>query len=164
MKMIDLTQGKVSLVDDEDYKLVSRYKWYVSPEGGTYYAARSVRKKGCRVTIKMHRLILGLKPGDGKHVDHINHDGLNNRRSNLRIVTHQQNHFNMIPKKGGYSRFKGVCWCKLNKRWISQIMYNYKNYNLGYFDSENDAAKAYNAKAKELFGEYAYLNKFTKRR
>ena len=159
MKEIPLTQGKIALVDDEDYERVNSHKWYAGRDGRTFYAHRNTPiKDGKQITCIMHRFILGLGKGDGKYVDHIDHDGLNNQKSNIRIVTHSQNHMNRISLKNTSSKYKGVCWNKRAKCWHSQIRINSKFIYLGIFEDEKEAAKAYNRKAIELFGEYALLN------
>ncbi len=154
---IELSKGKKAIIDDEDYVLVSRHKWHAHGEVDRFYAKTNIyyrdRKKEL---LGMHRLILGAK--DDEHVDHINNNGLDNRKCNLRICTNQQNHFNMKPQEDCASQYKGVCWCKRRKRWYARIKLNYKNKWLGYFDNEADAAKAYNHAATEYFGEFKRLN------
>ena len=113
--------------------------------------------------IGIHRTImermLGRNLVDGELVDHINGNGLDNRRANLRVCTHQQNIFNQQKRKDKCSsKYKGVCWSKRNKSWLAQIRFNYKLIYLGYYKNEDDAGLAYNEKAKELFGEFARLN------
>ena len=104
----------------------------------------------------MHRLI--MDEPKGLIVDHRDHNGLNNRRSNLRLCTNAQNQYNRLPLKGGTSRHKGVCWCKSHNKFNAYIYQRSKRYHLGWFVNEDDAARAYDKKARELFGEYAYLN------
>lgn len=157
MKRIKLTQGKVALVDDEDYEWLNQWKWYASEGRNTFYAFRTGQVCGKNTAIQMHREILGLTLYDGKHTDHIDHNGLNNLKSNLRICTTQQNHYNQNPRKGT-SRFKGVCWRKKLKKWSAQIQYKNRQTFLGYFLKEINAALAYDAKARELFGEFAKPN------
>lgn len=147
--------GLFALVDDEDFALVSRYKWYVSTEG---YAVHSVWDKGKCYTLKMHRLILGLGPGDPCQADHANHDGLDNRRSNLRLATISQNAGNRRKQSGTVSRYKGVCWASREQRWRDTIRVQGKRISLGYFDAEAEAARAYDAAAVHFFGEFACLN------
>lgn len=157
MKKIKLSNGMVAIVDDEDYEKVRSFHWYAHQSGGTYYARRySHRIAGKEFYIEMHRLILGLSPGDGKYTDHIDGNGLNNQQMNLRVCTQQQNTFNQKVKRGT-SKFKGVCWHKRDKKWHAQIQHK-KNIYLGYFESEIEAAKTYDDKARELFGEFAWLN------
>jgi len=159
MKRIKLTQNKYALVDDADYDSLSKFKWYANKLGHTWYAYRNTPRNinGKHKTICMHRQILGLKRGDGLQADHKNHYGLDNRRSNLRTCNHQQNDFNRRKVKGS-SQFKGVYWHKARMKWIARIKYNNEQRHLGYFDNELEAAKAYDTRALELFGEFAYLN------
>ena len=140
MKEILLTQGKVALVDDEDYKELSKVKWYVKKYGKTSYAARNTpRKDGKQMTIRMHRVI--LPPPVGKEIDHINGDGLDNRRENLRIVSHRENGQNRHERKT--SKYPGVSWHKSRNKWSAQIRISGKLKYLGLFDDEWDAYKTY---------------------
>jgi len=151
-KLIPLTQGKFAIVDAEDYDWLNKYKWYASRAKRTYYARGTIKGKH----VRMHRLILDAPPH--LFVDHINCNGLDNRRKKLRLCTHFQNQQNRRPSLNGKSKYKGVCWSKRHKKFRARITYNRKSYHLGLFDSEIDAAKAYDKKALELFGEFAYLN------
>lgn len=157
-KEIPLTQGKVAVVDEEDFDRLNKHKWYACKNGNTFYALRKSNVNGKRLTILMHREILGLKPGD-PGVDHRDGNGLNNRRKNLRLASHEQNGMNRRRNKNGTSRFKGVYWEKNHRKWHVRIKFGGKYVHIGYFDSEEDAARAYDEKAKELFGEFARLNK-----
>lgn len=167
MKTINLTQGQVALVDDEDYEWLSQHKWYArwSRHTSSFYALRGVLKnEGERgKSIYMVREILGFKQGDNHQSDHRNHNTLDNQRHNLRGCTHQQNmqnrrkHRTWAGKKCS-SEYIGVFWCKVGKIWKSQITFNNKRFYLGRFQSEIKAAKIYDIKAQELFGEYANLN------
>ncbi len=123
MKQILLTQGKIALVADADYDWLNQWKWYVLKDrSGSFYAVRSSsQKKGKRYPIYMHRLILGLERGDKREGDHRNHNTLDNRRSNLRICTQQQNLTNQKPRSNGTSKYKGVTWDKHRKKWYAQI-------------------------------------------
>ena len=158
MKMIPLNgkhgKGKFALVDDEDYEELMKHRWYLSTNG---YAKRGKVIDGIYVEIRMHRVLTMCD----KHlfVDHINHEPLDNRKSNLRKCTPSQNNMNCRSAVGSTSKFKGVSLKKGGSKFQSTIRYNKKSIYLGYFASELEAAKAYNAKAKELFGEFAYLNK-----
>ena len=102
--------------------------------------------------------LLGNDIPEGMVIDHINSNSLDNRLQNLRLVTTQQNLFNKQPSVGGSSKYKGVSWIKSRKKWKSQIKLDGKTTNIGMFASEEDAKEAYDKKAKELFGKYAYLN------
>ena len=155
-RKIPLTQGKSTTVDDEDFDRLNAYKWYANKEGNTYYAVRHSKRQN-RKMIRMHREILGFKAGDGKQIDHINSNGLDNRRANLRICTRSQNKQNQ-HSVCGTSRYKGVCWHKQTKKWQADICLERRQIHLGLFDNEIEAAKAYDAKAKELFGEFAKYN------
>ena len=120
MKKIPLTQNKFALVDDADYDWLNQFKWYARNEGQRYYACRSFRVDGHVHHIVMHRLILGLKEGDGKITDHIDGNGLNNSRSNLRICTSAENNFNQRPQAGKTSKYKGVHWDKIKGKMESK--------------------------------------------
>jgi hypothetical protein len=150
MREVNLTKGYVALVDDEDYELVSQYKWYPEKGTNTYYAKGNIGNKFRDGSIRMHNLILG------KLVDHINGDGLDNRRENLRLCTNSQNQMNKVA--WGKSNFKGVDFHIGSKLWRSRIQLNGKSIFIGRFSSEEAAALAYDAKAKELFGDFAKLN------
>ena len=141
--------GMFALIDNEDYKYIISIRWNPSKNGNTFYAAS---KNG----ILMHRTI--LNPPPGMEPDHIDHNGLNNQRANLRICTHSQNLANQLIKKFGTSKFRGVSWNKQRKKWVAQITKEQKDYHIGCFNDEIVAAKEYNKKAIDLFGEFALLN------
>jgi len=154
MKEIQLSQGKVALVDDEDFERVNQYKWYATKSYNTYYAVRNIAVCKNKQTIQtMHYFIMGEK-----WIDHIEHNGLDNQKHNLRPCTNHQNTMNRKLNINASSKYKGVTLYRDNKRWKSQIQFKYKKLNLGLFISEIYAAKAYDEKAKELFGEFANLN------
>jgi hypothetical protein len=153
MKEIRLTQGQVALVDDEDFEWLNQWKWYAHFDGQRWYA----RRREGSIGITMHRVILELQFKDGIQVDHINHNGLDNRRRNLRVCTPAQNQHNCRKLDSRCpSRHKGVTCYK--GRWMARIVKDYKTYHLGRFDTEKEAAQAYNTKALEFYGEWAYLN------
>lgn len=157
MKQIPLTQGKFALVDDEDFEFLNQFKWQAANFRGVFYASRKINKNGKWGNVFMHRQILGLT--DPKvQTDHINGDGLDNQRSNLRACTHSQNQRNKGKYKQNTSGFKGCSWYKRLKKWRVQITVNGKDINVGYFNSKDAAAHAYNEKAKEFHGEFARLN------
>jgi len=157
-RRIPLTQGKYAIVDPEDYERLAGYKWFAARFERGFYALRTGKdSKGRQRNVRMHRVILGEPKG--KIIDHINHNGLDNRKSNLRICTMQQNAWNMRKQRGNCtSQYKGVTWRKDTGKWQARIICNAKKISIGYFDDEKAAAMAYDAKAKELFGEYAAPN------
>lgn len=153
---LPLTQGKVAVIDFSDFEKVRGIKWCVKTYRGLLYAVRGIRKpNGKKTTLSLHQFLLP----DAEEVDHIDGDGLNNRRGNLRAVTHQQNLQGFQRKRAGTSsQFRGVCWCKAVGKWQSQIMHNKKNSVLGWFEKEEDAARAYDAAARQCFGKVAAPN------
>jgi len=151
-RLIPLTQGRFAIVDAEDYDRLSQHKWHVMKCRRSEYAVRF----SCRKHILMHRVLLNAPAG--WLVDHRDVNGLNNRKSNLRLCTHQENNCNQRPRLGGTSRFKGVWRDKAKKIYAAGIRKNGKKYYLGYFGDEIEAAVVYDIKAMELFGEFAYLN------
>ena len=157
MKQIKLANNRgIALVDDNDFEETSEHKWVMSNEPNTNYALTWINIKGKFKTVSMHRLIMKAKKG--QEVDHRDRNGLNNQKNNLRLCTRSQNLMNMKKRENCSSRYKGVTRSKSAKRWQAQITLNYRNINLGLFDSEIDAARAYNKAAIRLFGEFARLN------
>jgi hypothetical protein len=155
MKIIELTQGRHAIVDDEDYLLISEFKWHVR----NGYVATNLRIKERQVPLYLHRLLLGLIPGDGMEADHRSGDHFDNRRENLRIATPAQNQYNQqIQIRLKSSRFKGVHWNRKSKAWRVQIRFKGKQIRIGYFPREDAAAHAYDEVAMKLFGEFAKLN------
>lgn len=153
MKKISLTRGFETIIDDCDYDELSKHKWYPQINGHRKYA---INGEG----ILMHRLILNAP--SGLEVDHIDGNGLNNTRQNLRLCTRSQNQFNKEKNKGKRdkctSRYKGVHWQKSMNKWEVLITKEGDRTIIGYFDTEEEAARAYDVEAKELHGEFAYLN------
>lgn len=162
MKKIPVTGGKFCLVDDKHYADLSKFKWRL---GGDYgrYAVRTIDRLECGVrkvtNIWMHREILGLPRRAGKLiVDHVNGNGLDNRRKNLRVTIHRLNCVNRPPKAGCASRFKGVSLERSG--WRASLTSNKITYRINGFSSERDAAKAYNKMAIKYHGAMAWLNRF----
>ena len=153
MKKILLTQNKTIVIDDEDYPLVSLFKWRLDKDG---YVVCGLRINNKHITLRLHRLIGNAKPRE--EVDHIDHNTLNNQKLNLRICTHSQNHMNKRKYKGT-SQYKGVSWYQHAKKWGAYIRLNNKTIHLGIHENEKEAAIKYNQMAKELFGNFAHLNK-----
>lgn len=161
-KLLELTKGQFSEVDDEDFERFKVFRWYAfwNPHNRSFYAIRKTRDNK---TIFLHREILGLT-NPKIQGDHINHDTLNNKRSNLRAVTISQNQRNRKgAQRNSKSGIRGVHWFKRDKCWRAYIMVNYKFMHLGYFDNLQDAAKAYAKANKKYFGEfggnYAWLER-----
>jgi hypothetical protein len=150
---VPLTKGKIALVDAHDYqKKVKQFKWFWDK----HYANRTCFCQGKRNkhNIRLHRYILSAR--EGEQVDHINGNTLDCRRENLRICTSAQNNMNR-RKQPNVSGYKGVHKTRGNK-WIAHITFNRKMRHIGQFSTAEEAAKAYDKKAKELFGEFAKLN------
>lgn len=149
-------EGLEAIVDDEDYPIVNSLKWFMANTGRPYAVIWRKRTNGVhkQKNVSMHRLI--LQPPDDMQVDHINCNVLDNRRANLRLATHSQNQYNR-PARNASGR-KGVTWHKGAQKWMAQIEKNNKPRYLGLFVDIEDAAAAYNAAAKELFGEFAHVS------
>lgn len=158
---IPLTQGMYAIVDMADSERVSAFRWYAHRQKTKIYAKRFFRVDGRRVLANMGRFILGVSDGvvDRMVVDHINGDGLDNRRENLRLCLPSENMKNRLKDeaKNFSSKFKGVSVYK-RPSWQARIRVDRTTIFLGYFDSEIAAALAYDAAAKKYFGEYARLN------
>ena len=162
IELIPLTQGKYAIVDRADYQTLSRHTWYAQKsrkKNLVYYSARRdewVPAKKRTKGVLMHRQIMGLGKYDNRIVvDHANHNALDNRRSNLRKCTQQNNCFNRKARGGKTSKYKGVHYRKNEKKWVAEL-----RVHLGYFNTQEEAAIAYNKAAELNFGEFAYLNKF----
>jgi len=151
-RLIPLTRGLFSIVDAKDYPHLSQYTWFAEGTENNYYAVRKENGK----SIKMHRQITNAP--DHLVVDHIDHNGLNNRNSNLRLATFTQNCQNQRRLSHKTSKYKGVHWNKANKKWAAQITSNKKSHHLGYFSNEIDAACAYDQAARKYHGDFASLN------
>jgi len=157
-KIIALTQGKVAIVDDGDFEWLNQFKWCAHKARNTYYAERAVRVGLKRKQLQMHRFILGLDFGDKRQGDHINMDGLDNRRANLRIATVAENLHNRGKQKNNTSGYKGVFWEKKDKKWRARIKVDGERMHLGLFHDPADAARAYDKAAKKHHGEFATTN------
>ena len=154
---ISLTQGKTTVIDLEDFEKVRKYKWTTFQYRHSAYAGRSTPKiKGKKDTMFMHRLILDAHKG--REVDHINGDGLDNRRCNIRLCSKSQNQANRKKQLGLSSQYKGVSWHKKDRKWMSSIKLNGKSIYLGEFNREIDAAYIYDDAARKYFGEFANTN------
>jgi len=159
LKEIKLTQGKVALVDDEDFDRLSAFKWHARKDDKQpFYAVRMDYSYTPKKMVKMHRFILGVTDPK-KVVDHINHDTLDNQKANIRACRIAENTLNTTSKKNSTSKYLGVSRSKKCKSWVAQIQKDKKNIYLGSFKIEEHAAEAYNKAAAELFGEFANPNK-----
>lgn len=165
MKTIPLTQGKVALVDDSDYRAISKFKWHARKGGnGNWYAVRPLTRSEKKVRgykngggMAMHRHLLIECSSD--RVDHKDGNGLNNQRSNLRFATIGENNRNkLIEPNRNSSGYKGVSWVPRIKRWRARIKLNKKEHWGGYFYTAQAAAKCYDKLALRLFGEFARTN------
>jgi hypothetical protein len=153
MKEIPLTKNKIAIVDNDLYQYFSQWKWHARYTRGKWYACR-VTKDG--QIIRMHREV--MQAPEGVEVDHRDGDGLHNWRKNLRLCTHAQNMANQQKKENTASAYKGVTFANKGKSWRARIVVNDREVILGNFDTEKDAAIAYNHAALENFGEFAAFN------
>lgn len=154
MKFIELTKGKVAKVDSDLYESLSKHKWHCSALG---YAVRTKRLDNKKKTIWMHREI--AKTSVGMVTDHKNGDKLDNRRRNLRTCTHSENNHN---KSGKFLGRKGIYFCKTTKKWRARIMVNGHIYEIGRFNSQEDAQERYDTYAKGLLKGFDFSSKKSK--
>lgn len=148
---VPLTQGKFAIIDAEDWPLVGQFKWYARRDGPRWYAQRGDN----RSSVHLHRFILDAP--DELSVDHINGDGLDNRRENLRLATQSQNHANTPARKDNRLGLKGVSR-RSARSYAAEVARGGQRYYLGRFRTAEAAARAYDAKARELFGPFAHCN------
>jgi hypothetical protein len=167
MKLIPLTRGQSAMVDDADFDWLNQQKWCAWKDGFTWYAARHGRvNQGEPRIVRMHRQLLDA--GAKEKVDHVDGNGLNNQRSNLRLATKRQNAQGRRRKSlGKSSKYRGVSWVKRDSVWAVSIgagairtngTRNRKTIMVGYFRNEIEAAKAYDAAARKHFGKFASPN------
>ena len=143
-----------ALVDDTKFDELSKYHWFLSWNG---YAVSSVYVDRKETRIRMHKIVK-----DGRFIDHIDGNKLNNQLSNLRICSKSTNGMNRGKTTLNKSGYKGVQWNKNCQKWRAMIRINSKSHHIGVFDEIRDAVIAYNNKAKELFGEFAFINELPK--
>jgi hypothetical protein len=163
MKEISITGGYTAFVDDQDFHEASKHTWHIQKEKHTMYAYTNIQIPGKRRAngkqafrrVSLHRLLVGANRGE--IWDHRNRNGLDCQRSNLRKCTQSENNANKIT--WGVSRFKGVYPSRSRyRKWLAHVQYKGKRYRIGSFFTEEEAARAYDAKAREVFGEFARLN------
>ncbi len=153
-RLIPLTKGKFAVIDAEDYDFLRTVMWHTKEGNATCYARGHVKGKH----VNMHRVLMGAK--DGEVVDHIDHDGLNNRKDNLRVCSVAENNRNrrVGMRRKTSSKYKGVSWDKKSRKYVAYINHNRKKHLLGMYHDEIEAAMAYDRQASELFGQFASLN------
>lgn len=157
MKEIKLNKGYVTQVDDADYEWLNQWHWWTQKARGTVYVIRKEWHNGKRRDVRMHRQILGLT--DPKVFgDHIDGNGLNNQRANIRKCTCAQNNMNATALKRGTSSYKGVSYRAINSKWVARIGVAGKIVYVGDYLTQTDAALAYNEAAIKYHGEFARLN------
>ncbi len=158
-RKIPLSKQKFAIVDPEDYDRLMQYRWHAREGRHTFYAIHSLTngRNEKRRNAHMHHLVIEIP--DGCVCDHINHNGLDNRKANLRAVTLAQNMWNRGKiKRQARTRFKGVDWVKKQRCWRARITFDGKRITLGTFDNPVEAAKAYDQAAKKYHGQFAVLN------
>ena len=154
-----MAQPKYAKVDPGDYERFRKHEWFTKKGRNSFYAFRRVAtgEAGKKKLIYMHREIIEV--GDGKMVDHINHDGMDNRSGNLRAATHSENMCHRKKRSGAtQSKYKGIYWRKDIRKWLVEIKFNKKRIYLGCFRDEIEAARAYDRAARKYHAEFACLN------
>lgn len=159
MREIQLTKGQTTIVDDEDYESLIKFKWhaYWNPSSKTFYANRmSSSNPGPRGIIRMHRVIMNCP--NGMYIDHINKNTLDNRKENLRICNKSQNAGNSKLRVDNKTGYKGIRYVQKMNRWVVYMTQNGNYIHIGTYKSKIEAALAYDDAASDHFGEFARLN------
>lgn len=156
-RFIPLSKGQIAIVDAADYSWLAQYNWHVAwcPGTRSFYALTNLKIDGRTRRVSMHRMILGLTYGDRREGDHAESNTLDNRRKNLRIVTHHQNSTNRRTRRNTKAGLKGVSWHSRDEVWEASIRVRGKLKHLGTFHTAEDAHAAYREAATKQFGEYA---------
>jgi HNH endonuclease/AP2 domain len=149
-----------ALIDDEDFEQINKYVWSIIKGHNCFYLGTKIQFEGKKRFTLLHRYVMGLAFKEKLLIDHINHNGLDNRKENLRISTCSQNNKNRRSVENSTSKYLGVNFNKKRNRWRAQIRSGIRKIDLGNFILEDDAAKAYNDAALKYHGEFANLNKF----
>ncbi|KPK77617.1 MAG: hypothetical protein AMJ79_02700 [Phycisphaerae bacterium SM23_30] len=164
MAFLPLTQGHVAIVDDQDLQYLKQWKWCANRQQNSLYAVRSMYlRPGKKVNRRLHHEVLRLPwPLPANHVvDHKNHNTLDCRKQNLRLCSRRQNSYNRRPfRRYMSSRYKGISWYKMQKRWRAQIQFNGRRRHLGFFKFEFEAVLTYNIAALILHDRFAFLNRW----
>lgn len=161
-RKIALTNNQWAIISEVDYPSLIQHNWtgWWNPKTRSYYAVRGEKRGGKRFMIMMHNAVYIAAYGsipDGKKVDHISVNSLENRRGNLRDASNHENMFNSGKRRNNTSGYKGVTWHKQRQRWMAQIVAYGKHQNLGLFDTKEAAYEAYCEAARRLHGQYARL-------
>ena len=156
-KEINLTNGMKAFVDDEDFDYLSNYNWRALKNGKTHYAVFGKRINGIYSTTWMHRMIMGVKKREDE-INHIDHNGLNNQKNNLRQTTHRNITIQRSVTDRKQTKYKGISFHKPSNKWRARISVNGKTKYLGYYESAVEAAKAYDDAQLLHFGEFSNLN------
>lgn len=156
MKFIDIGYGYFTRVSNKDYTALIKHAWHLDERNSKRYVRRREGPAHAQRKIYLHREIKQAKKG--VEVDHIDGNGLNNVRSNLRMSTRTQNSANKSKQQNNTSGYKGVYWHKANNKWAAHIQVNKKSIHLGVFNTKKSAAVAYDKAAKKYFGKFAQLN------
>jgi hypothetical protein len=154
MKIIKLTNGGEAFVDDEDFERLSKYTWRRKDDGRTSYAkAYGGGGRKNRITLLMHRKLMEVPRG--VVIDHVDGNGLNNQKNNLRVCTCEQNHWNRHRlNSNNTSGYRGVSWDKKTNKWLVRVGYDGKRVYGGLFENRDSAVVVYKKITSELYGEY----------